>query len=174
LADLRGVAVSVAGLLIMAAGCASDPGVEVVAPASSFDRCGGRRDVTLAFVRSIPASELVDCFGSSTIAFDGYASQMVGIPTCPEVIVGGGWLRPCGGASAILVEAPGDEDGLAAYHPPTLAPGALPTETWVRVEGHFDDPAAQMCAVEGAAPTAETVAACRALFVIERMTRAAP
>jgi len=72
----------------------------------------------------------------------------------------------------VLVAVPGEDQRLlAALIPPALSLDEVPTDRWVIVTGHFDDPASDTCGrvgVEGQVSVdADTAEACRSLFVIE-------
>lgn len=115
-------------------------------------------------------SERLDCFGNRSLSFRAYVSSMVGISTCsitPDP--GDGWLNVCAGPRRLLVANPDDEDGVLAFIPPQMSPSDVPADRWVDVLGHFDDPAAQSCGVQGGlTPDPGQVEACRSAFVLEQ------
>ena len=167
---------------IVAVGCSSDGvtptttpsrAVSTADPTGSADPCSSE-EVAFAAVMSASPEERLECFGGKTIIFRAYASSIIGVGSCTEQVApGDGWLNPCGGQARVLIAQPGDGEGLAAYFPPTLQESDVPIEAWVDVSGHFDDPAAQTCGVEGAvaseAPSDEIVEVCRQLFVIDQI-----
>ena len=135
---------------------------------------GEVRTVDFAALMSIPAPDRQDEFGGTHLRFRAYVSQMTGVGTCTVSIApGDGWLNPCGGPSRILVVAPGREEGLAAFLPPDMVVDLIPVDRWVEVIGHFDDPAAARCGVqgeEGPTPDDQAVKLCRAMFVVDRVS----
>jgi hypothetical protein len=136
----------------------------------SADVCAATEIQLVDVLRQSP-EERLDCFGNGSVTFVAYVSGMVGAGTCTiSPIPGDGWLNLCGGPSRILVAAPGDEEGLKAYLPPSLDLGSISMDTWVRATGHFDDPAAATCDREGASGPAndpEQARQCRMAFVLE-------
>lgn len=117
------------------------------------------------------------CFGNRSITFVAY------LPIPSDACAGTGiephWLRGCVSGVVVLQAAPGNSVGLAArLHPSTeLDPSTIPTDRWVLVTGHHDDPAAATCreipsAGVLAEPRAVSVLECRKQFVITEMTGA--
>lgn len=121
----------------------------------------------------------LECYGDRTLRFTAWVRD-------PGVT---GWLYPFGLAPRWFWSADGLFVSVAAERPPGVTPLvalAVPPELgdvqakhvghWVRVTGHFDDPAAQACVPTGdpgVAPTAdEAVAICRSTFVVGSVARA--
>ncbi len=68
---------------------------------------------------------------------------MVGVGGYPEQLSPGDeWLDPYITPQRLLVAVPGeDQQVLAALIPPAMSLDEVPTDRWVIVTGHFDDPA---------------------------------
>ena len=128
------------------------------------------------------------CYGRTTLTFDAFVPRTWGLGgVAPPVLPT--WLDPWAGG---LLQATGDLSGpahgygqgpfLGVAVPPALGacgvtyeedpacPLAPHLNGWVRVSGHYDDPAALTCRVASTwpvpIPRADTVAACRARFVL--------
>jgi hypothetical protein len=129
------------------------------------------------------------CYGRTTLSFDGFVPRTTGLggvsaPVWPR------WLDPWAGG---LLQATGDISSpnsgygsgpfLSVAVPPALGicsslyeedpacPLAPHLNGWVRVSGHYDDPAALTCRIAGTSyrnppSRSDTVAACRARFVL--------
>jgi hypothetical protein len=139
-------------------------------PAATHDICAVTR-VDVATLMSASEDFVLDCLSSRSLSLRAYVSGMVGAGSCTATpIPGDGWLNLCAGDKRVLVEMPGDEEGIVAYIPPALDT-EVPFERWVEVRGHFDDRAAQTCDRllangEPAHDPAE-LRACRLAFVLE-------
>jgi hypothetical protein len=117
------------------------------ATSAAEEQCG-TEDVTLAFVLSVAAEERIECFGGHNISFEGYYPEPFGAGGCAgDELAGDGWLSPCHLEGIVVYAVPGDTDGLLIHVHPSLnlQAAAIPTETWISIEGHFDDPAAEHC-----------------------------
>ena len=160
-------------LLVMAAGCgvgppSSAPGTSLPpSPSASTDPCSST-EVTVQ--QLMGTDERLECFGGRSVSFRAYVSGMAAITICSITPVpGDGWLDLCAGTRRLLVASPGDEDGVPAFIPPEMSAFDVPADRWVDVLGHFDDPAAQTCGVQGGqTPDPQQVQACRAAFVLEQ------
>lgn len=121
----------------------------------------------------------LECYGNRTLRFTAWVRD-------PGVI---GWVYPFGLKPAWFWSVDSLFVSVAAEPPPGVTPLvalAVPPElgdlqakhvgSWVRVTGHFDDPAAQACVPTGepgVGPTpAEAVAICRSTFVVSSVARA--
>lgn len=123
----------------------------------------------------LAADDPLACFGARSIEVHGFVSEMAGIPHCPiDYVPGDGWLHPCAGLLPILVADLADADGLGFHLAPGIDPVEAPRGSAVRLIGHFDDPAAASCGVEGgdAAENAEARGACRRAFVVDEIEAA--
>jgi hypothetical protein len=128
------------------------------------------------------------CYGRTSLTFDVFVPRTEGLGgVAPPVLPA--WLDPWAGG---FLQATGDLSGPAPGYgqgpflgvavPPALGachvtyeedpacPLAPHLNGWVRVSGHYDDPAALTCRVAStwpaSIPRADTVAACRARFVL--------
>jgi len=142
------------------------------APSRERDVCA-ETEVGLVEVLGVDPEQRADCFGDTSISFRAYVSSMVGVGSYPEQLSpGDGWMDPYTTPRRLLVAVPGDDQRiLAALIPPAMSLDGVPTDRWAMVTGHFDDPASETCGrvgVDGKVGIdADTVGACRSLFVIE-------
>lgn len=126
-------------------------------------------------------SELaLDCYGARTLRFDAFVRDPGAVGWTYAFGLQPAWFR----SAAFFVAAradlePGTGPITALAVPPAL--GDLQTAHvghWVRVTGHFDDPAGATCVATGepgVAPTAaEAVVICRSTFVVEAVVRTSP
>ena len=163
---------TLAWLVLVAAGCGSDQSSD--SPGSTATNVEVTT-VDLGGLLSVPASDYLKEFGGRHLRFRAYVSPMIGVGICTVSIVSGdGWLHPCSGPHRVLVTAPGRDEGLSAFVPPDISINDIPVDMWVEVIGHFDDPAAKSCAVEGGngapTPDEEAVELCRSIFVLDRVS----
>lgn len=137
-------------------------------PSPTPDPCSAET-VPLQPLITMSPDVAIDCFGSRSVTFMGYASPMRGVGSCPiQVNPGEGWLTPCGGDARVMVVNPGDGEGLAVQIPPGITDEDVPINAWVVVTGHFDDPAAKACTGGGGTADADVIMLCRGLFVLEQ------
>lgn len=142
------------------------------APAAERDACV-EQEVGLVEVLAVEPESRADCFGSKSISFRAYVSSMIGVGGYPEQLSpGDGWLDPYLTPRRLLVPVPGeDQRVLAALVPPAMSLDDVLTDRWAIVTGHFADPASDTCGrveVDGSVTVdADTIDACRSLFVIE-------
>lgn len=122
----------------------------------------------------------LDCYGARTLRFVAFVRD-------PGAV---GWtypfgLRPAWFRAATFFVArkadmePGTGPITALAVPPDLGDlQAKHVGHWVRITGHYDDPAARTCVATGepgvAPTTAEAVVICRSTFVVESVTRTSP
>lgn len=169
---------ALAGVALALTACGFDhsipTGGSTAAPPSPTPSSAEVENVDLAGILSIPPDVLLDELGTTHLRFRAYVSQMVGVGTCPiSIAPGEGWLNPCGGPQRVLVVAPARDEGLTALVPPGMDIAQIPVDSWVEVIGHFDDPAALECGVQGAngpTPDEDAVDLCRNVFVIDRVS----
>lgn len=119
---------------------------------------------------ALAGDDPLSCFGGRTLEVEGFLSEMGGIGGCPEQLIpGDGWLHLCSGPQRILVADLNDDEGLTIYLSPDVDEADAPRGSVVLLTGHFDDPAAATCGVEGGtdAENASIRERCRLAFVIE-------
>jgi hypothetical protein len=152
----------------------SAPSVSATAPAPSAERDAcAEQEVVLVEILAVEPESRAECFGAKSISFRAYVSSMVGVGGYPEQLSpGDGWLDPYLTPRRLLVPVPGeDQRVLAALVPPTMSLDDVLTDRWAIVTGHFADPASDTCGrveIDGSvAVDADTIEACRSLFVIE-------
>lgn len=167
-------------LMVLTAGCvggapSSQPGTTAPRPTSTPPTPSARADPCTAdevTVQELMATtDRLECYGGRSISFRAYISGSAAISTCSITPVpGDGWLDVCSGIRRLLMAQPGDEEGVLAFLPPEMSAFEMPADRWVDVLGHFDDPAAQTCGIQGGpTPDPEQVEACRAAFVVEQV-----
>ena len=173
----RGRGLAIVMILMLAAACGFEHPSESMGSTlltASADPTGGVSTIAFEALMSIPGSDRQEELGGTHLRFRAYVSPMIGVGTCTVSIApGDGWLNPCAGHSRVLVAAPGRDEGLAAFVPPGMNIDQIPVDHWVEVIGHFDDPAAARCGVQGEdgpTPDDEAVELCRAMFVIDRVS----
>jgi hypothetical protein len=122
-----------------------------------------------------PAGDPVACYGNAPLTFDATwpGGGVADCPAAPEPA----WLA----CSAFSLQPAGDTRKVGAPQlfvavDPSVSVSPYGPFAQVRVTGHFDDAAAQTCretqlagGAESLAPAAETVARCRATFVITEL-----
>ena len=136
--------------------------------------------IDLAGLLVIPAEKRLACLGRTEVTFVawvvpqmGRGGTCVGEPawlTC-RLNVPADQLAATEGADDPTLGVIPDPDAIM----PAPWEGILPAGTWVRVTGHFDDPAAATCAgatFQDVDTPALLVRWCRALFVATRVTAA--
>ncbi len=101
---------------------------------------------------------------------EAYDPQSFGAGGCPgDEIAGDGWLRPCVLEGIVVYPQAGDANGLLVHlHPDMGVPIGTVPHSWLTIQGHFDDPAAQTCRKVTEGATVEDPAfieACRQEFV---------
>ncbi len=178
----RFVVTAAAGTLVLA-GCAwfqpsasanpSDEGRSsspIVGATSTPDAPCEAEEVELAFILSMEPTERLACFGADEVRFEAYYPQSFGAGGCPgDEIAGDGWLRPCVLEGIVVYPQPGDANGLLVHlHPDMGVPIGTVPHSWLTIQGHFDDPAAQTCRkVTGGAAVEDPafIEACRQEFV---------
>ena len=86
------------------------------------------------------------------------------------------WLLDCVLPPWLLSADPSGDQPLHALRAPDAGGALKGVARWVRVTGHFDDPAAAICNdgistgfVDASIPTASLVRTCRTQFVVTRM-----
>jgi hypothetical protein len=139
------------------------------------DACPAR-PVELTTILQLGRADRVGCFGGQDLTFrawivdpgEGYGG------TCPALFPQ--WLLDCVLPPWLLSADPSGDQPLHALRAPNAAGALKGVARWVRVTGHFDDPAAATCNdgistgfVDGSIPTASLVRTCRTQFVVTRM-----
>lgn len=154
-------------------GAASPSPVETESPSENLaELCSATRLDAGPFI-ALARNDALGCFGSRTVEVAGYLSAMGGVGGCTEQLIpGDGWLDLCGGPQRILVADLNDDEGLTIYLSPTIDQRDAPRGSVALLSGHFDDPAAASCGVEGGDDAANVAARenCRLAFVIEMVT----
>jgi hypothetical protein len=163
----------------------------VVVPVASSNACPS--PATVADIAGLPGTPIIDhllsCFGHSDITVSGYLGAPEGIGGTSNGITPS-WLGEWSGLTVVLALQPFSADGcreedscpwtfVFSRKPAVLA---LTPARWVRVTGHFDDPAAATCraapggdGVSGPRTDADAIAICRGHFVLTKIeTIAAP
>ena len=169
-----------------AAGAGSVGGDPATPPASAIpdpdaltfprpDACPAR-PVELSAILKLGRADRVGCFGGEDLIFrawvvdpgEGYGG------TCPALFPQ--WLLDCVLPPWLLSADPSGDQPLHALRAPNAAGALEGVARWVRVTGHFDDPAAATCNdgistgfVDASIPTVALVRMCRTQFVVTRM-----
>ena len=142
------VALAACGGLPPSSSMPAAPGTTTAAASPTEAADCDSSEVPLAFVLSMQPAERVACFGSGEIRFKAYYPQGFGAGGCAgDEVAGDGWLRPCVLEGIVVYAQPGRPNGLLVHLHPDLEMelSAVPVESWLIVQGHFDDPAAKDC-----------------------------
>lgn len=170
----------IAGLLVLAASCSVQaqslvPSPSSPPPSANSSSCLGP-SVSSREVIDLRPSERLQCFGASSLTIVVFYPQVFGAGGCDgSLLPGDGWLRPCDEEGLGVVPVRGGVGGMTIYLSPAsgVTKINLQPEQWLRVTGHFDDPAAQMCRVMDPAGQIvvdpPVIRRCRELFVVSEL-----
>lgn len=176
-----GPAVDRGGGDVAAAGCPTRP---TLAELIALDEDPGALTEAFRPVYGTYKEAALACYGDSGLTVRAFVAAPEGLGGARPYAIEPAWLASPGGflAATDRVIEPGIFEG--PFYPVAIEPGgeadvrALERQ-WALVDGHFDDPSAGSCVVEGAAgepdtPSAEeAIEICRTSFVLDAI-RAAP
>jgi len=149
----RYLSVGVAALLLLLASCSVGiQSFESGSPSSpavsaSLSLCPGPA-VTIEDVAGLRPDQRLACFGAKSLTMVGFYPQVFGSGTCDgSLLPGDGWLQACEVDALVLASDRGSAIGITARLSPVsgLTENDVQPDQWLRVTGHFDDPAAQRC-----------------------------
>jgi hypothetical protein len=170
----------VAALMMLAASCGAH--VPSAVPSSSSSTASANSSpclgpsVSSGEVIDLRPSERLQCFGASSLTIVVFYPQVFGAGGCDgSLLPGDGWLRPCDEDGLGVVPERGVAGGMTIYLSPAsgVTKIHIQPDQWLRVTGHFDDPAALMCRVMD--PAGQIVVdpvvirQCRELFAVTEL-----
>lgn len=170
----------IAGLLVLVASCSAqaqsiEPSPSSPAQSANSSPCLGP-SISSQEVVGLRPDDRLECFGASALTIVIFYPQVFGTGGCDgSLLPGDGWLRPCDEEGLHVVPERRSVDGMTIYLSPASGLNKINVQPdqWLRLTGHFDDPAALNCRVMD--PAGQIVVdplvirQCRELFAVTEL-----